>query len=73
MMILSRQDHDQGLCLFWRFFLDENILEHMAKDNIDLLVIEGLAEENTQVERKLVDKEKKIILGIYMVMVKVPG
>ena len=73
MRIQSCQSHDKGPCLFLGFFLDENILEHMAKGNIDLLVMEGLVEENTQVERKMVDKEKKMILGIHMVMVKVPG
>ena len=45
----------------------------MAKGNIDLLVIEDLAEENDQVERKMVDMEKRMIQGIHMVMVKVSG
>ena len=73
MMILSRQDHDQGPCFFLRFFLDENILEHMAKGNIDLLVMKELAEETVQVERKMADMEKRMIQGTYMVMVKVLG
>ncbi|KAK9174846.1 hypothetical protein WN944_026850 [Citrus x changshan-huyou] len=66
---LSRQD-DRGLCLSRRLILHENILEHMAKGNIDLLVMEDLAEENDQVERKMADMEKRMIQGIHMVMVK---
>ena len=61
MMILSRQDHDWGPCLFWRLFLNENILKHMAKGNIDLSVMEELAEEIIQVERKMADMEKRMI------------
>ena len=45
----------------------------MAKGNIEFLVIEELAEENDQVERKMADMEKRMIQGIHMVMVKVPG
>ena len=63
MMIQSRQGHDQGPCLFLRFFLDENNLEHMAKGNLGLLVIEGLAKENAQVERKMADTERRMIQG----------
>ncbi|KAH9680230.1 hypothetical protein KPL71_026473 [Citrus sinensis] len=56
-----------------RVFLDENTLEHTAKGNIDLLVMEELAEESVQVERKMADMEKRMSQGIHMVMVKVPG
>ncbi|KAK9180812.1 hypothetical protein WN944_023947 [Citrus x changshan-huyou] len=42
----------------------------MAKGNIDLLVMEELAEESVQVERKMADMEKRMIQGIHMVMVK---
>ena len=60
---LSCQGHDQGLFFSWRFFLDENILEHMAKGNIDLLVMEELAEENDQAVKKMADMEKRMIQG----------
>ena len=53
--------------------MDENTLEHTAKGNIDLLVMEVLAEESVQVERKMADMEKRMSQGIHMVMVKVPG
>ncbi|KAK9177708.1 hypothetical protein WN943_026897 [Citrus x changshan-huyou] len=53
-----------------RVFLDENTLEHTAKGNIDLLVMEELAEESVQVERKMADMEKRMSQGIHMVMVK---
>ena len=61
--------------------MDENILEHMAKGNIILLLekylveIKELVEDNVQAdqaERKMVDMEKRII-QVHMVMVKVPG
>ena len=77
MMIQSCQGHDQGPYTSWRFFMDENILEHMAKGNIVLLVEEylvkmkKLVEDNVHAERKMVDMEKKMI-QVHMVMVKVP-
>ncbi|KAK9225792.1 hypothetical protein WN943_010837 [Citrus x changshan-huyou] len=80
MRIQSCQGHDQGPCLFLGFFLDENILEHMAKGNIVLLVedylveMKELVEDNVQAdqaERKMVDMEMRMI-QVHMVMVKVP-
>ena len=58
MRIQSHQGHGQGPYFSLRFFLDENILAHMAKGNVD------------QVERKMVDIEKRMI-QVHMVMVKV--
>ena len=71
MRIQSRQGHDQGLCLFLGFFLDENILEHMAKGNLGLLVREEFAKGNVLVGLKMMDIEKRIIQGNHIVMVKV--
>ena len=45
----------------------------MPKGNIDFFVMEELAEENDQVERKMADMEKRMIQGIHMMMVNVPG
>ena len=76
MMIQSHQGHDQGPCLSWRFSLDENILEHMGKGIIILLLEEylvemkELVEDNVQAERKMVDMEKRII-QVHMAMVNV--
>ena len=41
--------------------------------NIDFLVMEELVEENDQVVRKMADMEKRMIHGIHMMIVKVPG
>ncbi|KAK9225819.1 hypothetical protein WN943_010864 [Citrus x changshan-huyou] len=70
MRIQSHQGHDQGPCLFLGFFLDENILEHMAKGNLGLLVREEFAEGNVLVRLKIIDIEKKMIQRNHMVMVK---
>ena len=71
MRIQSHPGHDQGPCHFLGFSFYENILEHMAKGNLRLLVREEFAEGNVLVGLKITDVEKKMIQGNHMVMVKV--